>query len=184
MRRLLSLLKLILILTLLMFLSWYLSARFLPNEVLHSYFSHIFEVNPITNGKFTFWGIFVSNFVIGFVGIQFMNLFKVKKIPGGLFILPLFWIIYGVLLGTNSFIYAKDSIPFSISVLWERTGFNELVAYTFGYVATYNWALWEQQSLWGAYRIPNKRWKPQKQDVIYWCIGLFLLVIAMIREMS
>lgn len=167
-----------------MFLTWYLSAKFLPKEVLRGYFSRIFEANPLVGGEFSFWGIFLSNFVIGFLGIQFMNLFLVRKVPGGLYILAIFWILYGVLLGTNSFLFAKSSVPFDLSVLWERTGFNELAAYTVGYEATRNWALWEQKGLWRADRLPDRKWKPRKQDIILWFAGLSLLILAMIREVS
>jgi len=59
---------------------------------------------------------------------------------------------------------------------------NELVAYTVGYEATRNWALWEQQGLWRTYRLPDKKLKPRKQDMIFWFAGLFLLVLAMVRE--
>lgn len=112
-----------------------------------------------------------------------MNLFRIKKNPGGLFILVEFWIIYGLLLGTNSFILINEPVPFSISVLWQHTGFNELVAYTIGYAASANWSLWDQQGIWRSYRISDKKWEPTKEDIIYWFIGLAVLIVAMVREM-
>ncbi len=111
-----------------------------------------------------------------------MNLFKVGKTPGGLYVLPVFWILYGLLLGTNSFVFAADPVPFSISVLWTRTGFTELLAYTLGYEASREWALWEQQGLWRVRRLPDKKWNPQAQDLAYWLAGLLLLILAVTRE--
>jgi len=182
MRRFFSFIKLVLVLTLLMFGVWLLSATFLPEGILRGYFSRLFEIHPILRGQFTFWGTFLANFLVAFLGIQFMNLFKVGKTPGGLYVLPVFWILYGLLLGTNSFVFAADPVPFSISILWTRTGFNELLAYTLGYEASRNWALWEQRGLWRVRRLPDKKWNPQAQDLAYWLAGLLLLILAVTRE--
>ncbi len=86
-----------------------------------------------------------------------MNLFRVGKYAGSLYVLPVFWSLYGLLLGTNSFVFAGQPVPFSITVLWTRTGFMELLAYTVGYEATKGWALWEQQGLWNVRRLTDKR---------------------------
>ena len=43
----------------------------------------------------------------------------------------------------NAPITASPRHPFSVSVLWTRVGFTELLAYTIGYEATHAWALWE-----------------------------------------
>jgi hypothetical protein len=111
-----------------------------------------------------------------------MNLFRVRKYPGGIYVLPIFWVIYGLLLGTNSFVFAGEPVPISLSVLWTRTGFNELLAYTFGYEASRNWALWKQEGLWRVSRLEGKSWNPQKQDFVYWGLGLILLILAVARE--
>lgn len=132
----------------------------------------------------TFWKVFIANFLVGFLGVQFMNLFRVRKYPGGLYVLPVFWIIYGLLLGTNSFVFADKPVSFSIAVLWTRTGFSELLSYALGYEASRDWALWEQQGLWTAPQPRGKTWHPQTQDWVYWGIGLLLLVSAAIREVG
>lgn len=164
-----------------MFSTWYLSALFLPQGNFRPFFANRFST---VVGEFTFLRVFLANFLIGFLGIQFMNLFKVGKSPGGIFVLPIFWIIYGSLLGTNSFVFSGAPVDFSFSVLWERTGFNELLAYTLGYEASRNWALWEQQGLWKVSRINGKRWNPTLQDFAYWCAGLISLLVAVVREIS
>ncbi len=98
--------------------------------------------------------------------------------------LPVFWILVGLLYGTNSFVFAGDPILFSLSVLWTRTGFNELLAYTLGYEASRRWALWEQHGLWQTTRIPEARWRLQRGDLVYWIAGLIALFVAVAREVG
>ena len=155
--------------------------RNLPEGFLRPYFSRLFSARV---GELTFWRVLLANLLIPFLGTQFMNLFRVGRYPGGLYVLPIFWVIYGLLLGTNSFVFADQPIPFSISVLWTRTGFNELLAYTAGYEASREWALWEQQGFWHARRLADKRWRPCVQDWVYWSAGFVLLVVAVAREVQ
>ena len=176
MNRLLKFLSLVVMLTALMFGAWLISGILLPEGLLRPYFSRLFDTRV---GELTFMKILLAN-LLPFLGVQFMNLYKGHRWPGGLYILPLFWILYGVSLGTNSFVYAGQPVPFSVSVLWTRMGFTELLAYTTGYEATREWALWE--GFWRSRRINGKKWNPQIQDCIYWGVGLLLLVIAAWRE--
>lgn len=162
-----------------MYAVWGLSAFLLPEGIFRPYFIRLFATRV---GEFTFTRVFLANFLIPFLGIQFMNLFWVGKALGGLYVLPIFWIIYGVLLGTNSFVFAEQKVPISISVLWTRTGFTELLAYTVGYEASREWALWDQQGLWRVRRIADRKWEPSLSDWAYWGAGLLLLVIAVVRE--
>jgi hypothetical protein len=178
MKRLLKFLLLVFILTSLMYATWLISKVLLPGGLLRPYFSRLFETRV---GELSFMKIILAN-LFPFLGLQFMNLYKGQRWPGGLYVLPIFWIIYGVLLGTNSFVYSGQPVPFSVSILWTRMGFTELLAYTAGYEATSEWAIWE--GFLRAQRIVGKKWKPQIQDWIYWGVGLLLLVIAVLREVD
>jgi hypothetical protein len=178
MKRLLRFLGLVLVLTALMYGAWLIGKILLPEGLLRSYFSHLFETRV---GELTSTKILLAN-LFPFLGVQFMNLFRGRRWPGGLYILPIFWILYGVSLGTNSFVYAGQPIPINISVLWSRMGFTELLAYTAGYEASREWALWE--GFFRARRIVEKKWKPHIQDWIYWGVGILLLVIAALREVQ
>jgi MFS family permease len=111
MGRLLRFLGLVLVLTLLMYGAWILSACLLPEGLLQRFFVGRFS-NVV--GEFTFWKVFLANLVVGFLGVQFMNLFRVGKHAGGLYVLPVFWLIYGLLLGTNSFVFAGAPAPLSL----------------------------------------------------------------------
>jgi len=164
-----------------MFGAWALSASLLPEGIFRPYFSRLFAARV---GELTFTRIFLANLVLPFLGVQFMNLFRVGKTPGGLYILPIFWILYGVLLGTNSFVFAGDKVPISVSVIWARSGFTELLAYTAGYEASREWALWEQQGLWKVKRLNDKKWQTKVQDWVYWFAGLLLLILAAVREVQ
>lgn len=178
MGRLLHFLRLVLVLTVLMFGTWYLSRAFLPEGILRGYFAKLFSIRA---GELTFWMVFLAN-LLPFFGIQFMNLFRVGKYAGGLYVLPVLWILVGVIYGTNSFVFAAEQVPFSISILWERTGFTELLAYTFGYEASRDWALWEQRGLWQVHRLGTRRWNLKVEDMAYWFAGLLLLVFSVARE--
>jgi hypothetical protein len=179
MKRFSSFIRLVVAHLALMYAAWFLSSWLLPDGILRPFFANRFSTIV---GEFIFWRVLLANFLIGFLGVQFMNLFRVGRHPGGIYVLPLFWIIYGLLLGTNSFVFADEKVPLSLSVLWMRTGFNELLAYTLGYEASRNWAVWQQEGLWKATRIEGRRWKPDVQDLIYWSFGLAFLVLAAARE--
>jgi hypothetical protein len=181
MGRLLRFLALVLVLTLLMYGAWYLSARLLPEGLLRPFFVGRFS-NVV--GEFTFWRVFLANLVVGFLGVQFMNLFRVGRHAGGLYVLPIFWLIYGLLLGTNSFVFAGAPVPLSLDVLWTRTGFSELAAYMLGYEASRGWAVWAQESLWSAPRRLADRRRPTAEDLAYWITGLLLLIVAVAREIG
>jgi hypothetical protein len=180
MRRLLLFLRLVLVLTLLMFGTWWLSVWLLPPGVFRPYFSRLFSARV---GQFTFSRVLLAN-LLPFCGVQFMNLYRVGKYPGGLYVLPIFWIIYGLLLGTNSFVFAGEPVTFSVAVLWRRSGFTELLAYTTSYEATKGWALWEQRGLRETRRLPDTHWKPQPGDWVYWVVALLLLLVAVAREVG
>ena len=181
MNRLLRFLGLVLTLTLLMYAVWFLSAHLLPEGLLRPFFTTRFASIV---GKFTFWRVFLPNLVVGFLGVQFMNLFRVGRHAGGLYVLPIFWVIYGLLLGTNSFVFASTPVPLSLQVLWTRTGFSELLAYTLGYEASRGWAIWQQDGLWSAPRRIADRRRPTAEDLAYWIAGLLLLAVAVTREVS
>ena len=177
-RRLLAFLRLVLVLAASMYAAWFLSATLVPQGFLRPFAVRIFSARV---GEFTFWRILLAN-LFPFLAVPFMNLYRVNEHPGGAYVLPIFWVIYGLLLGTNSFVFAGQPVPLSISVLWQRTGFTEALAYTASYEATREWALWEQQGLWSVRRLVGKKWRPEAQDWAYWIVGLVLLILAAARE--
>jgi len=163
-----------------MYSAWFLGKTLLPEGLLRPYFSRLFETRV---GVLTFPKIILAN-LFPFLGVQFMNLFRVGRHAGGLYVLPVFWVIYGLLLGTNSFVFAGAPVPFSLAVLWTRTGFSELLAYTLGYEASREWTLWEQQGLWAAPHRVERKWRPTVEDAAYWGAGFLLLFVAIACEVQ
>jgi len=184
--RLVRFLALVLVLTALMCAAWILSRALLPQQVLRAYFARLFAARV---QEFTFWRILLAN-LFPFLGIQFMNLFRVARRPGGIYALPIFWRMYssslitGIIYGTNSLVYASQPIALSVSVLWQRTGFTELLAYTLGYEASRRWQLWDQPGAWGTRRLPGARWQPSIGDACYWLAGAGALIFAAWREVA
>jgi hypothetical protein len=70
-----------------------------------------------------------------------------------------------------------------VDVLWTRTGFGELVAYTLGYEASGRWAVWAQESLSAPRRLADWH-RPIAHDLAYWTAGLALLIAAVAREVG
>lgn len=163
-------------LTALMFGTWLVSAVLLPQGLFRPFFSRLFAERV---GELTFARILLAN-LVPFFGVQFMNLFRVRRWAGGLYVLPIFWFLYGLLLGTNSFVFAGKPVPFSLSVLWTRSGFTELLAYE----ASREWAVWEQPGLWAPPRRIGQGWRPQPQDWMYWGAGAVCLVLGAAREVQ
>jgi hypothetical protein len=176
MRRFGTFLSMVLALTISMYLAWVLARIILPQELLRSYFTRLFSLRM---GKMSIPGILLAN-IVPFGAVVFMNLFKGKRLPGGALVIPIFWILYGLILGTNSFVYQGQPVNISIDVLWKRSGFTELLAYTAGFEASRRWALWK--GFFRSERIRGARWKPNWQDWIYLGMGLALLAISAVRE--
>jgi hypothetical protein len=161
-----------------MFVIWLFSNHLLPQGIFRPLFLRLFSARVRDS---SFWPVLFAN-LLPFFGLQFMNLFQVNRSPGGLLILPIFWVILGLLYGTNSFVFAAEPIPFSSSVLWTRSGFNELLAYAFAFEASRPWAVWRQDGLFHSPRSNENRAQPTIEDFVYWIIGLVLLTIAVFRE--
>ena len=177
-RRLLHFVALVSILTALMFTSWVISRAVLPQRFLAPYFSSLFLARV---GELAWWRIFLAN-ILPFLVIHFMNLYRVRGIPGGMYVLPIFWALLGVIYGTNSFIFPGQPIALSLSVVWQRTGVSELAAYTFGYEASRFWQLWE--GAWNPRRIPASRWAISRADSVFLIAGLLALLFSASRESS
>jgi hypothetical protein len=189
MGRLLRFLGLVLVLTLLMYGAWILSACLLPEGLLQRFFVGRFS-NVV--GEFTFWKVFLANLVVGFLGVQFMNLFRVGKHAGGLYVLPVFWLIFSAFstpdLGIGKPVLCAfctlSGSKFAASYLTLRRNISELVAYTLGYEASRGWAVWRQEGLCSAPRPLADRRRPTAEDIAYWSAGLLLLVVAVTREVG
>ncbi len=127
--------------------------------------------------------IFIINLIMSTMIVLFNFSFRVNNIPLG-YLIPLIWfLLYGLILGSNSFTFAMaERIAPSLSVLG-RSGLYELAAYTLITVSTYNISRFEIKALFKTN--PEKINKPivlRRQQYIGLVLALFILFVSNIKE--
>jgi len=127
--------------------------------------------------------IFIVNLIMSAVIIIFNLSFRVNNIPLGYLIPPIWFLLYGLILGSNSFTFAMtERIAPSFSVL-ARSGLYELAAYTLITVSTYNISRFEIKALFKTN--PEKINEPiifQRQQYVGLIIALLILFVSNIKE--
>lgn len=127
--------------------------------------------------------ILLVNLLMGSVIILFNLSFRINNIPLGYLIPPIWFLLYGLILGSNSFTFAMDGkMAPSLAVLG-RSGLYELAAYTLIAVSTYNISRFEIKSLFVTN--PEKINKPivfGPQQVAGLGIALMVLIFSNIKE--
>ncbi|MBX5477399.1 MAG: hypothetical protein IRZ18_09805 [Clostridia bacterium] len=126
-----------------------------------------------------------SNVLAAALFVAGANLLRVRRLPLG-FLPPLvYWGLYGLLLGTNSFATPLPERPApSLAAVLARVGFMELTAYVLVAAATAGWARWRQDSwLGGPVRGLDPRPLRAPEYTMLALAGV-LLVCAALREVS
>lgn len=127
--------------------------------------------------------IFVVNLLMATLIIIFNLSFRINNIPLGYLIPPVWFLLYGLILGSNSFTLAmSERIAPSFAVL-SRSGLYELAAYTLITVSTYNISRFEIKALFKTN--PEKVDKPVmflRQQYLGLIVALLILFISNIRE--
>ena len=127
--------------------------------------------------------IFVVNLLMSTIIILFNLSFRINKIPLGYLIPPIWFLLYGLTLGSNSFTFAMaERIAPSLAVLG-RSGLYEMAAYTLITVSTYNISKFEIKALFKTN--PEKINKPiilQRQQYIGLIIAILILLFSNIKE--
>ena len=86
----------------------------------------------------TFIRIFLYNLGLAVTSITIANLLKVKGYPLGYLLLLYHWFLYGIFLGTNSFMIPSVNKLFpSLATLFNGSGIYEITSYTIIAAATY-----------------------------------------------
>ncbi|MCD6529675.1 hypothetical protein J7L06_05255 [Candidatus Bathyarchaeota archaeon] len=123
----------------LLYTAWSLSYVSLPEGSARG--TVIAAYVPLTTQEVnsTFIRIFTYNLLVAATSIFIANFIKVKGLPLGYFPLFYHWILYGVFLGTNSFMIpsATKLLP-SLTTLFHGSGLYEITSYTLIAAATYN----------------------------------------------
>ncbi len=94
--------------------------------------------------------IFAWNLLVATGLIVFSSLFVVGRFPASYLLPWIICIVYGALLGTNSFAFPDPAGPTAptLAILWTRAGLREITAYLLIAAALANIYLWQQPSWW------------------------------------
>ena len=183
---LLRLVTLWLICALLFTISWTISYYLLPEGILRG--KLLIGKIPVQTENIitTFWRIFSFNLFVACVLIVFANLFQVGDTPLGYLVVCSNSIIYGILLGTNSFgILAPTRFAPSLITLLSRSGIFEISAYIAIATATSGLVLCKQKS-WRDFHSERvgtpKEWHLNARELIVIALSVILLAFGNLRE--
>ena len=183
---LLRLVILWLICALLFTISWTISYYLLPEGILRG--KLLIGKIPVQTENIitTFLRIFSFNLFVACGLIVFANLFQVGDTPLGYLVVCSHSIIYGILLGTNSFgILAPTRFAPSLITLLSRSGIFEISAYIAIATATSGLVLWKQKS-WRDFHSERvgapKEWHLNARELIVIALSVILLAFGNLRE--
>lgn len=123
----------------LLFIAWSLSYVSLPEGSARG--TVIVSYIPLTTEEVhsTFLRIFLYNLFVAAALIFIANLIRIKSLPLGYLVLFYHWILYGIFLGTNSFMIPSATKLFpSLQTLFNGSGIYEITSYTLIAAATCN----------------------------------------------
>lgn len=120
-------------------LAWIFSFRVLPEGVVRGSSGAYYVPIKAENTMETFARIFLWNLCLGCFPVAIGNLVRVKGAPLGYLLAFYHWGIYGILLGTNSFVIPGPGrfLP-SLMTLFYGSGIYEISSYTLISSATFD----------------------------------------------
>lgn len=120
-------------------LTWSFSFKALPEAVVRGGSGAFYVPVKAGNEALTFLRIFLWNLCVGCIPIAIGNLVRLKGVPLGYLLAFYHWGIYGILLGTNSFVIPGPGrfLP-SLVTLFYGSGIYEISSYTLVSSATFN----------------------------------------------
>jgi len=120
-------------------LTWIFSYRALPEGVVSGSSGVYYAPIKAEDVTVTFLRIFLWNLCVGCIPVAIGNFVRVKGIPLGYLLAFYHWGMYGVLLGTNSFVIPGPSkfLP-SLTTLFYGSGIYEISSYTILSSATFS----------------------------------------------
>ena len=134
----------------------------------------------------TFLRIFMVNLLAGCGIVTLGNLFRVGDTPLGYSVPLMHSVVYGVLLGTNSFgIPAPARFAPSLRTVLTRSGAFEISAYIAIAAATRELAIWRQRSWldWHGEQVSSwRKWRLNRAEVAVVVGAILLLAAANYRE--
>jgi hypothetical protein len=160
-----------------LFAAWSLSYRALPERIVEGKAAVYYVPIRTDETATTFIRIFLWNLAVGCVPIALANLISVRGIPFGYALSSYHWAMYGVLLGTNSFIVPGPErfIP-DIATLLNGTGVYEITAYALIASATFYLHQHEERK-----RAKTSRWsalKPSRGEAAFIVLAVAMLAAS------
>jgi hypothetical protein len=185
-RVLLRLVVLWLICAVLFAVAWTVSYHLLPEGVLRG--KLLAGRLPVETSQLatTFLRILAVNLLVACGLLVVANLFRVGETPLGYLVVMGHSVMYGILLGTNSFgIPAPARFAPSLMTLLGRSGAFEITAYIGIAAATQGFVIWRQRSWldWRSERVGSwRRWRLDWLEIVVVIGALLLLAAANYRE--
>ena len=169
-------------------IAWTTSYHLLPEGVLRGRLLGARMPIETPEVMTTFLRIFMVNLLAGCGIVTLGNLFRVGDTPLGYSVPLVHSVVYGVLLGTNSFgMPAAGPLAPSLTTLLGRSGAFEITAYIAIAAATTGLAIWRQRSVLdrhseqvGSWR----RWRLSRLEMAVVIGAVVLLAAANYREAS
>jgi len=166
------------------FLTWVASYLVLPQGVLRGKLPGTALFGEEVDVVSTFLKIFLFNFIVGGVVFSLCNLFRVGNVPLGYVAIWGQILIFGLLKGTNSFIYPYESMLASF-IGFLRTGLWEFTSYILMTCSTIDFAIYRQES-WTSNKVTKiKQWndvKLNKVEKITYTLGVLVLLLSAFLE--
>lgn len=161
-------------------LAWVFSFKALPEAVVRGSSGAFYVPVKAEDQMATFLRVFLWNLCVGCIPVAIGNSVRVKGVPLGYVLAFYHWGIYGILLGTNSFVIPGLGrfVP-SLVTLFHGSGIYEISSYTLISAATFNlYGLCsESTGDWAKVRKPKKSFlKLSKTELAL--VGLAVLVLA------
>jgi len=166
------------------FLVWVASYLALPQGVLRGKLPGTALLGEDIDIVSTFLKIFLFNLIVGGIVFSLCNLFRVGNVPLGYVAIWGQILIFGLLKGTNSFIYPYESMSASF-LGFLRTGLWEFTSYILMTCSTIDFAIYRQES-WISNKVTKiKQWndvKLNKVEKITYFLGVSVLLLSAFLE--
>lgn len=165
---------------LILLLAWIFSFKALPESVARGGSGAFYVLVKAENEALTFVRIFLWNICIGCIPIVFGNLARLKGVPLGYILVFYHWGMYGVLLGTNSFLIPGPGrfLP-SLTTLFYGSGIYEISSYTLISSATFNLHTFHEEPGDGSERRGKQGWSfPRLSKIELASIALAISILA------
>lgn len=130
-------------------IAWTISFYYLPEGIMKgsSVASKLAGEGLLPSVAKEFGRIFVINLFMASFIVAANYVLRINRIPLGYIIPPLWFISYGLIIGSNSFTFALPQRVGPSLIAFQRSGIYELAAYTIIAVTTYNFSRYEIKAI-------------------------------------